>query len=87
MRSYMREELVKEERQIKDELHITYYFTAFFTVLGTLLILFLLINKVEKISLFIIILSITAGGIPVGVIGAFIDYKISEYKFKYKKIV
>lgn len=81
----MREEIVKEERQLKDDLHITYYFTAIFTVIGTLLILFLLIHKVEKVNLFIIILSVTAGGIPVGVIGAFFDYKISEYKFKYNK--
>lgn len=83
----MNEEIVKEDQKIKEEIHITYYFSVLFTVVGTFSILYLLSHKVEKLSLFTVFLSISAGGIPIGVIGAFIDYKISEYKVKYNKIV
>ncbi|TQR20722.1 hypothetical protein [Psychrobacillus vulpis] len=83
----MNEELIKNDANVKEEMHITYYFTVIFTVIGTLLLLYFLSNKVEKLSLFIIFLSISAGGLPIGVIGAFIDYKISEYKLKLGKTV
>ena len=60
---------------------ITYYFTAIFTAIGIALVFTFLYRKTEGINLFIILLSISAGGIPIGFIGVFIDYKISEYKF------
>ena len=41
-----------------------------------------LYQKIGKIDLFIILLSTSAGGIPFGFIGAFIDYKVSAYKFE-----
>lgn len=63
-------------------IHLTYYFTVMFMVIGTLFVFFLLYQKMEKLNFFIILLSTTAGGIPFGFIGAFIDYKISEYKFE-----
>ena len=64
------------------DIHITYYFTVMFTAIGTILVFCLLYQKIEKLNLFIILLSTSAGGIPFGFIGAFIDYKISEYKFE-----
>ncbi|WP_342600979.1 hypothetical protein MHB48_08180 [Psychrobacillus sp. FSL H8-0483] len=83
----MSNELAKEESKINEEIHITYYFTVIFTIIGTLLILYFLSHKVEKLSLFIIILSLSAGGLPTGIIGAFIDYKVSEYKLKNRKVI
>lgn len=83
----MSRKMMKEEQNTIEELHITYYFSVIFTVIGTLLILYILSYRVEKLSLFIILLSISAGGLPIGVIGAFIDYKVSEYKIKDSKIV
>ena len=67
-----------------ENIHITYYFTVIFTAIGTVLVFCLLYQKVEKLNLFITLLSITAGGIPFGFFGALIDYKISEYKFEKK---
>ncbi|SES09360.1 hypothetical protein [Psychrobacillus sp. OK032] len=78
----MSKEMTKKEAKINDEVHITYYFSVLFTILGTLSILVLLHYKVENLGLFTILLSISAGGLPSGVVGAFIDYKISEYKLK-----
>lgn len=78
----MSKEMTKNETNINDEVHITYYFSVLFTILGTLSILVLLHYKVESVGLFTIFLSISAGGLPSGVVGAFIDYKISEYKLK-----
>lgn len=83
----MSKKKVDKKYKVKKEVHITYYFSVLFTVIGTLSILYLLSHKVEKLNLFTLILSISAGGIPIGVIGAFIDYKISEYKVKYNKTV
>jgi len=83
----MSEEMIKEELTIKEEFHITYYFSILFTAVGTASILLVLSFKVESHSLFTILLSIAAGGIPVGVIGAYIDYKIAVYKMKNSKIV
>ena len=71
----------------KDDLHITYYFTVFFTLAGSILILYLLSHRVEKINLFILVLSIIGGGLPIGFIGAFLDYKVSEYRLKYSKTI
>lgn len=71
----------------KDDMRITYYFTVFFTVAGSILILYLLSFRVEKINVFIIILSIIGGGLPIGFIGAFLDYKVSEYRIKYSKSI
>jgi len=64
------------------DIHITYYFTVIFMAIGTMLVFFILYQKMEKLNLFIILLAPSAGGIPFGFIGAFIDYKISEYKFE-----
>ncbi|WP_144513197.1 hypothetical protein [Bacillus sp. FJAT-22090] len=83
----MSKKQIEEKNKIKKEIHITYYFSVLFTIIGTLAILYLLSHKVEKISLFTVMLSISAGGLPIGFIGALIDYKISEYKVKYNKTV
>ncbi|MFJ5769720.1 hypothetical protein [Psychrobacillus sp. NPDC093180] len=83
----MSEEIIKKEVNIKNEIHITYYFSILFTIVGTLSILLLLYYKMDSLSLFTVLLSISAGGLPSGVIGAFIDYKISEYKLKSSKII
>ncbi|HJF34310.1 MAG TPA: hypothetical protein K8V56_21305 [Sporosarcina psychrophila] len=72
--------LTREEEKIKESIHITYYFTIVFTAIGTILVFCLLYPKIEKLNLFIILLSTSAGGIPIGFIGVFIDYKVSEYK-------
>ncbi|QFF98869.1 hypothetical protein PB01_08500 [Psychrobacillus glaciei] len=82
----MNKEETNQEQKIKEKLHITYYSTIVFTILGSLFIHYVLSNKMEEISIFSILLSLTAGGIPFGVIGAFIDYKISEYRRKFSKI-
>jgi hypothetical protein len=74
------DKLTMEEENIR----ITYYFTVLFTAIGTVLVFCFLYQKVEKLNLFIILLSTSAGGIPIGFIGAFIDYKLSEYKFDKK---
>ncbi|WP_313890823.1 hypothetical protein [Psychrobacillus sp.] len=79
--------LIKTEQKTKEEIHITYYFTALFMVIGTLSILYILSFRVEKLNIFTLLLAISAGGLPIGVIGAFIDYKVSEYRIKYDKIV
>lgn len=78
----MREEIFNKKAKTKEEIQITYYFSILFTILGTISIFLLLYFKMDSISLFTILLSISAGGLPLGVIGAFIDYKISEYKVK-----
>ena len=72
------------EKSTRDEedIHITYYFTVIFTAIGTVLVFYFLYQIVQKLNLFSILLSISAGGIPIGFIGAFIDYKVSEYKFE-----
>ncbi|MER2262690.1 MAG: hypothetical protein ABS934_11825 [Psychrobacillus sp.] len=74
----------KKEYKSRENIHITYYFTTIFLIAGTLLTLYLLTFKVENISIFIIVLSILAGGLPVGFVGAFIDYKMSVSKVKYR---
>lgn len=74
----MSDKLTMEEESIR----ITYYFTVLFTAIGTVLVFYFLYPKVEKLNLFIILLSTSAGGIPIGFIGAFIDYKFSEYNFE-----
>jgi ABC-type enterochelin transport system permease subunit len=66
--------------------HITYYFTAIFSAIGIALVFYILHRVIERINLFVILLSISAGGIPIGCIGVFIDYKISEYKFRKRSI-
>lgn len=76
----MSRRLTSEEEKIKENFPITYYFTVIFTAIGVALVFYILYQKVEKINLFIIILSISAGGIPIGFIGVFIDNKISDYK-------
>lgn len=74
----------KKEYKSRGNTHITYYFTTIFLIVGTLLTMYLLTLKVENISIFIIVLSILAGGLPIGFIGAFIDYKMSASKVKYR---
>ncbi|MBO1910719.1 hypothetical protein J4G37_38755, partial [Microvirga sp. 3-52] len=76
----MTERLAGEEQEVKKTTQITYYFTMIFMVIGIALVFFILYQKVEKINLFIILLSVSAGGIPVGFIGAYIDYKVSILK-------
>lgn len=74
----------KKEANLRGNTRITYYFTTIFLIAGTLLTLYLLSFKVENVSIFIIVLSILAGGLPVGFVGAFIDYKMSVSKVKYR---
>ncbi|MCZ2258270.1 hypothetical protein [Sporosarcina sp. G11-34] len=71
----------RKEPVIKEDIQITYYFTAVFMAIGIALVFYILYQKVGKVNLFIILLSVSAGGLPVGVIGAFIDYKFSERRF------
>jgi len=81
----MDKKFVIAEKKLENNGHsikITYYFTAVFSILGTLAVLYLLNLKVDKVNLFVILLSITAGGLPIGFIGAFIDYKKSEFILK-----
>ena len=68
----------------REHIHVTYYFTTIFLIIGTLLTLYLLTFRVESLSIFIVVLSILAGGLPAGFIGAFIDYKMSVAKVKYR---
>lgn len=74
----MTRKFIREE----EKNYITYYFTVIFTAIGIAVVFYILYQKIEGINLFTILLSISAGGIPMGFIGVFIDYKISEYKFE-----
>lgn len=82
----MNEELARQEKLLKSEPPMTYYFTVAFTAIGTAVVFFVLYAMAEKVNLFLIILSMSSGGIPIGFIGAFIDYKISGYKHE-KRII
>ena len=68
--------LIREEKNN----HINYFFTVIFTAIGIALVFYILYKKIEGINIFTILLSISAGGIPIGFIGVFIDFKILEYK-------
>lgn len=81
----MREQLAKEELEEKD-IRITYYFTILFMAIGTALVLYILFQKTEKLTFFMIVLSLCSGGLPIGIIGAFIDYRLSEYKLKIRAL-
>lgn len=61
---------------------ITYYFASAFFMIGTFLIFFIVFKQTAKINLFTFLLSLAGGGLPLGIIGIFIDYKISENKEK-----
>jgi hypothetical protein len=78
----MTERLPKEEQEIEESIKITYYFTVIFMAIGIALVFIILYKKVEEVNLFIILLSTSAGGIPVGFVGAYIDYKLSEFRVK-----
>ena len=82
----MTEELAREKQEIKESIQITYYFTVIFTVIGIALVFIILYQKVEAVNLFVILLSTLAGGIPVGFVGVFIDYKVSELRFKNRSL-
>lgn len=66
----------------EESVNITYYFTVLFTAIGIVLVFCFLYQKMGKVDLFVILLSTSAGGIPIGFIGAFIDYKISVSKLE-----
>ena len=76
--------MVKEKHE--ERVQITYYFTVIFVAIGIALVFVILYKKVEEINLFIILLSTSAGGIPVGFVGAFIDYKVSEVRLKNRSL-
>jgi hypothetical protein len=78
----MTERLAREEQEVKESIQITYYFTVIFMAIGIALVFFILYKKVGEINLFIVLLSTSAGGIPVGFVGVFIDYKVSQLRFK-----
>ncbi len=82
----MTEELARDKHEVKEKIQITYYFTVLFTAVGIVLVFLILYQKLEEINLFIILLSTSAGGIPVGFIGVFIDYKVSESRFKNRSL-
>lgn len=82
----MTEELAREKQEIKESIQITYYFTVIFTGIGIALVFIILYQKVEAVNLFVILLSTLAGGIPVGFVGVFIDYKVSELRFKNRSL-
>ncbi|MFJ7934456.1 hypothetical protein [Sporosarcina sp. NPDC096371] len=71
---------MSEKPTREEDIQITYYFTVLFAAIGTVLVFCILYPNVEKLNLFILLLSVSAGGIPIGIIGVFIDYKVSEYK-------
>lgn len=72
------------KKQKNENNRITYYFTCIFVAIGTVLVFYLLLQNTEKLNLFILILSIAGGGLPFGIIGVFIDYKLSQFKQKTK---
>lgn len=76
----MGEEVVSKENKEKDNIRISYYFTVLFMAIGSILVFYILYQKMEKLNLFMVLLSMSAGGLPIGVIGAFIDFKVSEYR-------
>ncbi|MFF2752838.1 hypothetical protein ACFVR1_03635 [Psychrobacillus sp. NPDC058041] len=78
----MQKEMMNQKQKIQEEHHITYYFTILFILFGTLFVQYVLSNKMEQINIFSILLALTSGGLPFGVVGAFIDFKISEYRVK-----
>ncbi len=79
----MHEELTSGERKTtEDTVKITYYFTVIFVVIGTILTLFVLNRTVENLSLFVLLLSIWGGGLPIGFVGIFIDYQVSKHRLK-----
>ena len=78
----MQKEMMNPKQKIQKDHHITYYFTILFIIFGTLFVQYVLSNNMEQINIFSILLALTSGGIPLGVIGAFIDFKISEYRIK-----
>ena len=80
----MTEKLASEQQ--KESIKITYYFTVIFVAIGIALVFFVLYQKVEEVNLFVILLSTLAGGIPVGFVGVFIDYKVSEVRFKNRSL-
>lgn len=82
----MTEESAREKQEIKESIRITYYFTVIFTVIGIALVFTILYQKVEAVNLFVILLSTLAGGIPVGFVGVYIDYKVSELRFKNRSL-
>ena len=82
----MSENLTKEEEKIKGNIQITYYFTVIFAAIGIALVFYVLYQKVERINIFIILLSTSGGGIPIGFIGVFIDYKVSEYRLEKRSV-
>lgn len=77
----MGEEVVSKKKKEKESIQITYYFTVSFMAIGSILVFYILYQKMEKLNLFMVLLSMSAGGLPIGVIGAFIDFKMSEYRF------
>lgn len=80
----MHEELASGKQKTKSEnkVNITYFFTFIFVAIGTFSALFVLNRTVESLSLFVVLLAIWGGGLPVGFIGMFIDYRVSKSKFK-----
>lgn len=78
----MQKEMINQKQNIQEGRHITYYFTILFTILGTLFVHFVLSNKMDQLNVFSILLALTSGGLPIGVVGAYIDYKISEIRIK-----
>lgn len=78
----MSKSLDREEKKNIERSGITYYFTLIFTSIGIALVLYILYLRVGEISPFIILLSISGGGLPLGIFGAYIDYKISMYRLK-----
>jgi len=82
----MAKDLKREEPNRREDLHITYYFTVFLILIGTLLTMYLLSYKVNELNLFVVLLSVSAGGLPLGILGAFLDYRTAILKKKYQEI-
>ncbi|MDS9472725.1 hypothetical protein [Sporosarcina pasteurii] len=74
-----------KKQNIKN-IRMTYYFTSIFITVGTIVVLYLLLQKTTKLSPFILFLSLAGGGLPLGIIGVFVDYKISEFKGKTRNV-
>ena len=82
----MSESLAKEEEQINKNIQMTYYFTVLFVAIGIALVFYVLYQKTEQINIFMILLATSGGGIPIGFIGVFIDYKVSEYRVEKRSV-
>lgn len=78
----MSRKMTSEDQAVLENAPITYYFTMIFAAFGTMLAFYYLYEVMEKVNVFLFFLSVCGGGIPVGFIGVFIDYKMLQNRLK-----